>query len=105
MVLQASNEGLGRVLDAVATATVVIGLLQQHHVKVIQPRVEASAAELTACSNGMSAVIKSVEDRVLASLQAALNAFFAQVCCSCYRHQHSAFGASCAYSISHASRC
>ena len=77
--LQASNEGLGRVLDAVATATVIIGLLQQHHVKVIQPHVEASAAESAACSNGMSALIKSVEERVLASLQAALNAFFAQV--------------------------
>ena len=77
---QASSEGLGRVLDAVATATIIIGLLQQHQIKVIQPHVEASAAELAACSNGMSALIKSVEERVLACLQAALNAFFVQVC-------------------------
>ena len=77
--VQASSEGVGRVLDGVGTASVIIGLLQQHHVKVIQPRVEASGAEASACTAGLSAVIKSVEERVLASLQAALNAFFAQV--------------------------
>ena len=77
--LQASGEGMGRVLDAVATASIIVGLLQQHHMKVIQPRVETSPAEAGACSAALSACMKSVEERVLAALQAALNAFFAQV--------------------------
>ena len=77
--LQASSEGLGRILDAVGTVSVIIGLVQQHHVKVIQPRVEASGAEAAACNAGLTGVTKSVEDRVLASLQAGLTGFFAQV--------------------------
>ncbi len=64
VVLQASSEGVGRVLDAVGTASVIIGLLQQHHAKVIQPRVEASAAEAAACAAGLSALIKTVEESV-----------------------------------------
>ncbi|DBB07800.1 TPA: hypothetical protein ACH3X3_009214 [Trebouxia sp. C0006] len=75
----ASSEGLGRILDAMGTVSVIIGLVQQHHVKVIQPRVEASGAEAAACNAGLTGVTKSVEDRVLASLQAGLTAFFAQV--------------------------
>ena len=78
-VLQASSDGLGRGLDAVATATVIIGLLQQHHVKVIQPHVTQSPSEWNACSTGLASLIRSVEERVLASMQAILNAFFAQV--------------------------
>ena len=61
------------------TVSVIIGLVQQHHVKVIQPRVEASGAEAAACNAGLTGLTKSVEDRVLASLQAGLTAFFAQV--------------------------
>lgn len=83
MWLQASSEVLGRGLDAVATVTIIIGLLQQHHIKVIQPHVESSASDSTACINGLATLIRSVEDRVLASMQAILNAFFAQVHCSC----------------------
>ena len=77
--LQASSEGLGRILDAVGTVSVIVGLVQQHHVKVIQLRVEASGAEAAACNAGLTGLTKSVEDRVLASLQAGLTAFFAQV--------------------------
>ena len=67
-------------LDAVGGVSVIIGMVQQHHAKVIHPRVEASGAEAAACSTGLSALIKTVEERVLSSLQAALTAFFAQVC-------------------------
>lgn len=77
--LQAVREGLGKVLEAVGTATAVIGLVQQHHTKVIQPQVEASTGEAAACSSGLAAVIKTTEERVLTSLQAALNAILAQV--------------------------
>lgn len=88
--LQASNDGLGRGLDAVATATVIIELLQQHHVKVIQPHVTQSPSESNACSTGLATLIRSVEERVLASMQAILNAFFAQVhsitCLACLHH-------------------
>ncbi len=77
--LQASSEGLGRILDAVGTVSVIIGLVQQHHVKIIQPRVEVSGAEAAACNAGLSGLTKTVEDRVLSSLQAGLTAFFAQV--------------------------
>ena len=66
-------------LDAVGSVSVIIGLVQQHHVKVIQPRVEASGAEAAACNAGLSGLTKILEDRVLASLQAGLTAFFAQV--------------------------
>ena len=74
-VLQAVTEGLGKVLEAVATATVVIGLVQQHHTKVIQPQVQASPGEAAACTSGLTVLIKATEERVLAALQAALNAF------------------------------
>ena len=79
--LQAVREGLGKVLEAVGTATVVIGLVQQHHNKVIQPQVEASTGEAAACTSGLSALVKATEERVLTSLQAALNALLAQVSC------------------------
>lgn len=77
----AVREGLGKVLEAVGTATVVIGLVQQHFTKVIQPQVEASTGEAAACNSGLSAFVKATEERVLTSLQAALNALLAQVDC------------------------
>ena len=79
--LQAVREGLGKVLEAVGTATVFIGLVQQHFTKVIQPQVEASTGEAAACNSGLSALVKATEERVLTSLQAALNALLAQVGC------------------------
>ena len=77
--MQAVKEGLGKVLEAVGTTTVVIGLLQQHHIKVIQPHVAASTGDASACNSGLTALIKATEERVLTALQAALNAFLAQV--------------------------
>lgn len=76
---QAVAEGLGRVLDAIGTATLVIGMIQQHHTKVIQPQVQASAGETKACSSALAGLVRSTEERVLACLQSALNAFCAQV--------------------------
>ena len=49
--LQAVREGLGKVLEAVGTATVFIGLVQQHFTKVIQPQVEASTGDAAACNS------------------------------------------------------
>ena len=72
-------EGLGRVLDAIGTATIVIGMIQQHYSKVVQPQVQASAGETTACTSALAGLVKSTEERVLACLQSALNAFFLQV--------------------------
>ena len=96
--LQASSEGLGRGLDAVATATVIIELLQQHHLKVIQPHVDSSPSESNACSTGLATLIRSVEERVLASMQAILSAFFAQVHSRCMSSAHAVdrYGCKCA---------
>lgn len=78
---QAAAEGVGKVLDAIGTATIIIGMVQQHHAKAIQPQVQASAGEANACSSALAGLVKSTEDRVLACLQTAINAFFSQVCC------------------------
>ena len=77
--LQAVAEGLGRVLDAIGTTTIVITMIQQHHSKVIQPQVQSSAGETAACSAALAGLVRSVEERVLSCLQQALNAFFSQV--------------------------
>ena len=66
-------------LDAIGTATIVIGMIQQHHSKVVQPQVQASPGETSACSTALAGLVRSTEERVLACLQAALNAFFLQV--------------------------
>lgn len=82
--LQAVTEGLGRVLDAIGTATIVIGMIKQHHGKVIQPQLQSSAGEAAACSSALSGLVRSVEERVLTCLQQALNAFLSQVHPQCY---------------------
>lgn len=66
-------------LDAIGTATIVIGMIQQHHSRVVQPQVQASLGETSACSSALAGLVRSTEERVLACLQAALNAFFMQV--------------------------
>ncbi|KAK9823591.1 hypothetical protein WJX72_004079 [[Myrmecia] bisecta] len=74
-----TQEGLGKVLEAIGVATAIIKLLQQHYTKSIEPAVDDVLAESVSCSTGMAALIRAVEERVLATLQSALNAFFAQV--------------------------
>ncbi len=78
--VQRATEGVGRVLEAVGAASGVIRALQQHYMTVIEPRVEESPTEATACATGLAALVRAVERQVLTALQAALSAFFAQVC-------------------------
>ena len=76
--MQAASEGVGRVLEAVGAASGIVRQLQQHYAKCISPRVEESAAEAAACATGLAALVRAVEERVLAALQASLAAFFGQ---------------------------
>ena len=76
---QRATDGVGRVLEAVGAASGIIRALQQHYVTVIEPRVEESPTEATACATGLAALVRAVERQVLNALQAALSAFFAQV--------------------------
>ena len=69
---------MGRVLEAVGAASGIVRQLQQHYAKCIAPRVEESAAEASACATGLAALVRAVEERVLAALQASLTAFFGQ---------------------------
>jgi hypothetical protein len=55
-------------------------LLQQHYAKVVEPVVEMAPAEQSACSAGLTALVRAVEERALLSLQAGVAAFFNQVC-------------------------
>ena len=71
---------MGRVLEAVGAASGIVRQLQQHYAKCIAPRVEESAAEASACATGLAALVRAVEERVLAALQASLTAFFGQAC-------------------------
>ena len=43
-----------------------------------EPRVEEAPMEASACATGLAALVRAVERQVLAALQAALSAFFAQ---------------------------
>ena len=76
---QRATDGVGRVLEAVGAASGIIRALQQHYVTIIEPRVEESPTEATACATGLAALVRAVERQVLNALQAALSAFFAQV--------------------------
>jgi hypothetical protein len=76
---QVAAEGVGRVLEAVGAASGIIRALQQHYATVIEPKVEESPVEATACATGLAALVRAVERQVLNALQAALAAFFAQV--------------------------
>ena len=79
IVEQRATDGVGRVLEAVGAASGIIRALQQHYVTIIEPRVEESPTEATACATGLAALVRAVERQVLNALQAALSAFFAQV--------------------------
>ncbi|KAK9835004.1 hypothetical protein WJX81_003494 [Elliptochloris bilobata] len=74
----AASEGVGRVLEAVGAASGIVRQLQQHYARCIAPRVEESAAEASASATGLAALVRAVEERVLAVLQASLAAFFGQ---------------------------
>ena len=63
---------MGRVLEAVGAASGIIRALQQHYVTVIEPHVEESPTEATACATGLAALVRAVERQVLNALQAAL---------------------------------
>ena len=80
---QRATEGVGLVLEAVGAASGIIRALQQHYVTVIEPRLEESPTEATACATGLAALVRAVERQVLNALQAALSAFFAQVSSAC----------------------
>lgn len=69
---------MGRVLDAVSSASGIIRALQQHYAREIEPRVEAAPVEASACATGLAALVRAVERQVLNALQAALNSFFQQ---------------------------
>jgi hypothetical protein len=76
---QAASDGVGRVLEAVGAASGIVRQLQQHYARAVAPRVEESAAEAAACATGLASLVRAVEERVLAALQASLSAFFVQV--------------------------
>jgi hypothetical protein len=75
---QAASDGVGRVLEAVGAASGIVRQLQQHYARAVAPRVEESAAEAAACATGLASLVRAVEERVLAALQASLSAFFVQ---------------------------
>ncbi|KAG2485232.1 hypothetical protein HYH03_016018 [Edaphochlamys debaryana] len=64
---------VGPVLAAIATATRVVGRLQEHHTQAILPALGGAPAEAGACASGLGLAVRAVEASCLGVLQALVD--------------------------------
>ena len=64
---------------AVKRTTEMIQYLQAHYKTNVESCVASSVAESAACTSGLSALIRAIEEKVLEGLVVAIRLFFTQV--------------------------
>ncbi|KAL4458016.1 hypothetical protein ABPG75_012881 [Micractinium tetrahymenae] len=70
---------IGRVLQAVSTIGAIASVVQQHYQRVLAPHLgPPGGAEARACSAGLAALVKAVDERVVGALQRCLSLLASQ---------------------------